>query len=238
MIAGKTDGGRVSPGPRGAPRAHRPLAAASQDLEALYKDRADDPARSHQLAMLRYAQGDIAGASNCSRSRSTNRRRKGLVRRPAREFHVALAARYTNNIQLSNDAYREALRKGPQMTDAGVSWADLFLQKYHAQLAEQTLEEVFKVNPNHPDAHAAMAEVILETRYELSAVRHHLDKALGVNPKNGRALKARASIEIDQNQWDGAIKSLDAVLAVNKDDVEAIAMKATIYWLRDDVKAY
>ena len=124
------------------------------------------------------------------------------------------------------------------MTEAGIAWADLFLEKYAAQLAEQTLEEVFKVNPNDPEAHAAMAEVIVDTRYDLAAVRHHLDAALAVNPKNARALKVRASIEIDQNQWAAANKTLDGVLAVNKDDVEAIAMKATVAWLRDDTKGY
>src|SRR3712207_5199164 len=83
-----------------------------------------------------------------------------------------------------------------------------------------------------------MAEVILETKYDLQAVRHHLKAALDTNPRSLRALKARASIEIDQNRWDEANKTLDAVLATNKEDVEAIAMKATVAWLRDDMKAY
>ncbi|HLL25454.1 MAG TPA: tetratricopeptide repeat protein [Kofleriaceae bacterium] len=215
------------------------LAEARRDLEALAKEKPGDRAVRTQLGLARYAQGDLAGAKQLFEITLDEEAQKKLsYDDPIAMFHVALAARYTNNIQLSNDAYREALRKGPQMTDAGVSWADLFLQKYHAQLAEQTLEEVFKVNPNHPDAHAAMAEVILETRYDLQAVRHHLEKALAVNPKNTRALRARASIEIDQNQWDGALKTLDTVLAVNKDDVEALAMKATVHWLRDDLKAY
>jgi len=153
-------------------------------------------------------------------------------------YQLAIAARYTSQYQLANDAFRETLKLRPQETDAGIEWAELFLEKYAAQLAEQTLEEVFKVNPNDPDAHAAMAQVIVETRYELSAVRHHLDAALAVNPRNARAFKVRGSIEIDQNQWDAANKTLDAVLAVNKDDVEAIAMKATVAWLRDDTKTY
>jgi Flp pilus assembly protein TadD len=97
---------------------------------------------------------------------------------------------------------------------------------------------VFKVNPNHPEAHATMAQVIVETRYDLAAVRHHLDAALAVNPKNTRALRVKASIEIDQNQWDAANKTLDSVLAIDKEDVEAIAMRATIAWLRDDTKSY
>lgn len=215
------------------------LADARRDLEQLHKDRPDDRAVRTQLALVRQAQGDIAGAKQLYQLTLDEEAKKQLsYDDPVAMYQVAIAARYTNNIQLSNDAYREALRKGPQLTDYGVSWADLFLQKYHAQLAEQTLEEVFKINPNHPEAHAAMAEVILETRYDLQAVRHHLDKALATNPKNARALKARASIEIDQNQWDGALKTLDGVLAVNKDDVEALAMKATVHWLRDDLRGY
>src|SRR5262249_32249056 len=114
----------------------------------------------------------------------------------------------------------------------------LFSQKYQSKLAEETLEEVFTVNPNHPDAHAAVAEAIAETTYDLAAIRHHLDAALAVNPKHARALKVRASIEIDRNDYEVAKKTLDQVLAVNPEDVEAIALRATIAWLRDDLAGY
>ncbi|MBA3818706.1 MAG: tetratricopeptide repeat protein, partial [Deltaproteobacteria bacterium] len=214
-------------------------ADARKDLEQLFKDRPDDRAVRTALGLVRAAQGDTKGAQALfALTIQESDANKLAFDDPKQMYQLAIAARFTENFQLSNDAFREALRKGPQLTDVGVAWADLFLQKYAAQLAEQTLEEVFKVNPNHPDAHAAMAEVILETRYDLAAVRHHLDKALAVNPRNARALKARASIEIDQNQWEVAHKTLDGVLAVNKEDVEAIAMKATIHWLRDDTRAY
>jgi len=98
-------------------------------------------------------------------------------------------------VQLANDAFRETLKLRPQFTEAGVEWADLFLEKYAAQLAEQTLEEVFKVNPNDPEAHGAMAQVIVETRYDLAAVRHHLDAALAAKPEErpGRSASADRS---------------------------------------------
>ena len=48
----------------------------------------------------------------------------------------------------------------------------------------------------------------------------------------------RASIEIDQNQWDAAGKTLDEILAINPQSTQAIALQATIAWLRDDTKAY
>ena len=215
------------------------IAEARKDLEALYKDRPDDRAVRTALGLVRYAQGDLLGAKALFDLTISESDKQKLNLDDADQLtQLAVAARYTAQFQLSNEAFREALKIRPQSTDVGVDWADLFLQKYAAQLAEQTLEDVFKVNPNHPDAHAAMAEVIVETRYDLAAVNHHVDAALTVNPKNARALKVRASISIDRNEWDNAQKTLESVLAINKEDVEAISMKATIAWLRDDTRTY
>lgn len=212
---------------------------ARADLEQLWKDHPADRAIRTALGEVRHALGDVVGAKALFDETIKESDANQLdLDDPVVTYQLAVAAHYTSEYQLANSAFRETLKLRPQMTDAGIAWADLFLEKYAAQLAEQTLEEVFKVNPNDPEAHAAMAEVIVETRYDLAAVRHHLDAALAGNPKNARALKVRASIEIDQNQWDKANKTLDAVLAVNKDDVEAVAMKATVAWLRDDTKAY
>ncbi|MDX2088370.1 MAG: tetratricopeptide repeat protein [Kofleriaceae bacterium] len=215
------------------------LADARKDIEALFKEKPDDRAVRTSLGKLRLAQGDLLGAKALfDETVKESDNQKLDLDDPVQLAQLAIAARFTSNFQLSNDAFRETMKLRPQWTDIGVEWADLFLQKYAAQLAEQTLEEVFKVNPNHPEAHAAMAQVIVETRYDLQAVRHHLDAAFAVNPKNARALKVKASIAIDQNQWDDAKKTLDATLAVNPEDVEAIAMKATVAWLRDDLKGY
>ncbi len=212
---------------------------ARADLEQLHKDHPDDRAVRTALGEVRHALGEVVGAKALFDETIKESDANQLdLDDPVQTYQLAIAAQHTSEYHLANDAFRETIKLRPQMTEAGVAWADLFLEKYAAQLAEQTLEEVFKVNPNDPDAHAAMAEVIVETRYDLAAVRHHLDAALAENPKNARALRVRASIEIDQNQWDTAGKTLDGVLAVNKDDVEAIAMKATIAWLRDDTKAY
>jgi hypothetical protein len=212
---------------------------ARADLEQLWKDHPNDRAIRTALGEVRHALGDVVGAKALFDETIKESDANQLdLDDPVQTYQLAIAAYHTSEYQLANGAFRETLKLRPQMTEAGIAWADLFLEKYAAQLAEQTLEEVFKVNPNDPEAHAAMAEVIVDTRYDLAAVRHHLDAALAGNPKNARALKVRASIEIDQNQWAAANKTLDGVLAVNKDDVEAIAMKATVAWLRDDTKGY
>jgi tetratricopeptide (TPR) repeat protein len=212
---------------------------ARTDLEQLWKATPADRAVRTALGEVRAALGDTLGAKALfDETIHESDTQKLNLDDPVQTYQLALAARFTSQFQLANDAFRETIKLSPQLTEAGVAWAELFLDKYAAQLAEQTLEEVFKVNPNDPEAHAAMAAEITETRYDLAAVRHHLDAALAVNARNARALKVRASIEIDQNQWETANKTLDGVLAVNKDDVEAVAMKATVAWLRDDTRTY
>ena len=212
---------------------------ARADLEQLYKDHPTDRAIRTALGQARRALGEVRGAKALfDETIKESDANKLNLDDPVQTYQLAIAARGTAQFQLANDAFRETVKLRPQLTEAGVAWADLFLEKYAAQLAEQTLEEVFKVNPNDPEAHAAMAQVIVETRYNLEDVRHHLDASLALNPKNARALKVRASIEIDRNEWAAANKTLDGVLASNKDDVEAIAMKATVAWLRDDTAGY
>lgn len=214
-------------------------ADARKDLEQLYKDHPDDRAVRTALAALRYAQGDAVGGKALADMTIGEFDKQKLNLDDAMQlYQLAEAARFTSQYELANDSYRAALKLRPELTQIGVDWADLFSRKYASDVAAQTLEEVFKVNPNQPDAHAAMAEVITETSYDLAAVRHHLDAALAVNPKHARALRVRASVEIDRNEWDAAQKTLAQVLAVNKDDVEAIAMKAAIAWLRDDLATY
>jgi tetratricopeptide (TPR) repeat protein len=213
---------------------------ARKDLEQLAKDHPDDREVRTDLAVARYASGDVTGAKALFDLTVDEYYKKKLdFKNPDQLYELATAARYTSLVELANDSYRAALKYRPELTAAGIAWADLFLHKYAADLAKETLDDnVFKTNPNEPDAHAAMAAVITETTYDLPSVKHHLEAALAVNPLNARALKVRASLEIDSNQWDVANKTLDQVLAVDAEDVEAIAMKATVAWLRDDTQAY
>jgi cellulose synthase operon protein C len=214
-------------------------ADAQRDLEALVKERPEDRAARWMLAMVRREVGDVKGAEALSQLTIDDFDARKIDFDNADEvYYLAETARYMAQYQLANDSYREATKLRPQFTEAGVAWAALFLEKYASELAEQTLEEVFKVNPNHADGHAMMAAVIMEKSYDLAAVRHHLDAAFAVNPKQVRGLLVRAAIEIDQNQWQAALATIGQVLAINPQHVEALALRATVAWLRDDKAAY
>lgn len=214
-------------------------AEAARDLEALVKERPEDRAARDALAAVRREQGEVKGAQALWQATLDDYLAQKIdVDNPDELYLLARAARRVGQYQLANDSFREATKQRPQFLEAQVAWAELFLEKYASDLAEQTLEEAFKVNPNHADGHAMMAEVILEKRYDLAAVRHHLEAAFAVNPRQVRSLLVRASIEIDQNQWQKAQATIAQVLAVNPQHLEALALRATIAWLRDDRAAY
>lgn len=214
-------------------------ADAQKDLEALYKDRPDDRAARLQLARAYLDQGKLAEAAPLFKRFMDEFDNRAIDLDNAEQlYYLAVAARLTAQYELANDSFREVHDLAPQMIESDIEWADLFMQKYANAAAESTIEDVFKVNPSSPDAHAAMAAIQVESTYDLKAVAFHVDKALAVNPKHQRALLVRASVMIDQNQWDQAKATLDQVLAINPANVQAIAMHATIDWLRDDTKAY
>ncbi|MBK7540157.1 MAG: hypothetical protein IPI49_33350 [Myxococcales bacterium] len=179
-------------------------AEASRDLEALVKERPDDRAARLWAALLRKEQGDRKGAEALWQLTIDDfDARKIDFDDPDEVYILAETARHMAQFQLANDSYREAAKLRPQFTEASVAGLSCSSRSTPPTSPEQTLEEVFKVNPNHADGHAMMAAVILEKSYDLSAVRHHLEAAFAVNPRQLRGLRC-ASIEIDQNQWQRA----------------------------------
>jgi cellulose synthase operon protein C len=153
-------------------------------------------------------------------------------------MYVAQAARFRAAFQEANDVFREAVGVAPSLLEANLEWGYMGLEKYAVGLAEQSFDEVLKVDPNHPDAHSGMALVKLEQSYDLAAALDHLTKALASNPRHVPALLVRASLEIDQNQWDAAKATLAEVFAVNSMSFQGRALLATVHWLRDDQNAY
>lgn len=153
-------------------------------------------------------------------------------------FYVAQAARYLSVFEDANHSFQEAVNLDPNLLEANIEWGLFGLEKYAVGLAEQSFDEVLKIDPNHPDAHAGMAMVKLEQSYDLAAALFHLEKALAQNKAHLPSLVLRASMEIDQNQWDKARATLEQVFAINPMHFEARSLAAAIHWLRDDMKGY
>jgi cellulose synthase operon protein C len=153
-------------------------------------------------------------------------------------MYLGIAARYMEDFQGASDQFQEALSLNPNLIEANLQWGELFLEKYNAGDAEVSFDEVLKINPHHPGAHAGMARVRLEQSYDYKDAFDHIDKALAVRPAHPGALAIRAEIEIDNGEYDKALKTLAVVTAANTNDLDARALIATIHYLRDNLPAY
>ncbi|HPH65009.1 MAG TPA: tetratricopeptide repeat protein [Kofleriaceae bacterium] len=214
---------------------------ARKDLEALAAARPDDHVARRLLIAVMLDRGDRAAADVLIKKTDgeySSKSKKLDLDNTDDLFLLAEVARANGEHELANSVYEEIQKINPKQTEANLRWAELFIDKYASSLAEQTVEDTFKVNPNDPDAHALMAQITLETSYDLQVVRKHLDAAFAVNPNHVGALLARASIEIDRNEWPKALATIAKVTAVNPNSVEAITLRATVAWLRDDLPGY
>jgi tetratricopeptide (TPR) repeat protein len=155
----------------------------------------------------------------------------------ARELmYVAMAARFLGGWQDANDTFRDAVDADPKGKDgarANIEWAALFLEKYDAAHAEQSLDEALKVLPDDADAHALMARVRMEQN-DIGAAERELTAALKKDPKHSLALDLRAEELVDDERWTDAVLAAKRALEVNPEDARARTLIAAVAWLRDD----
>ncbi len=153
-------------------------------------------------------------------------------------MYVALAARHLASFEEANDTFRDAVALDPELLEANIEWGHLFLEKHAAEHAKESFDEVLQRDPHHPAAHAGMAEVLLESSYDVAAAARHLDEALAVNPRHVPSLLLRATLAIDRNHWEAAHAHLDEVLRVNPRSLRARSLRAAIHWVRDETDAF
>ena len=155
-------------------------------------------------------------------------------------LYVAEAARYLGGWQDANDTFRDAVDADPRGKDgarANVEWAALFLEKYDAGHAEQSLQEALKVLPHDAGAHALYARVKMEQN-DLPGAEREVRAALAVDPRNVAALDVRAERQAVDEAWPEAVATATRALAINPEDVDARTIVGAVAFLRDDRRGY
>jgi tetratricopeptide (TPR) repeat protein len=165
-----------------------------------------------------------------------------LDKKSARDLtYVALAARYLESWKDANDTFRDAVDADPKGRDgarANVEWAALFLEKYDAGHAEESLEEALKVLKDDADAHALYARVKMEQAYDIPGAEKEIALALKKDPKHTGALSMRAEIALFDEEYAKAIEKAQVVLAIDPEYVPARTVMAAAKLLGDDKKGY
>ena len=164
-----------------------------------------------------------------------------IDKKKSRELlYVAEAARYLGGWQDANDTFRDAVDADPKGKDgarANIEWAALFLEKYDAGHAEQSLQEALQVLPKDADAHALYARVKMEQN-DLPGAEREVAAALASDPKSVAALDARAERQVGDEAYDDAVATAKRALAINPEDLGARTVIGAVAFLRDDKRGF
>ncbi|MGF1468400.1 MAG: tetratricopeptide repeat protein [Sandaracinaceae bacterium] len=152
--------------------------------------------------------------------------------------YVAMAAAMLESPRDANDAFLESTRADPDRVETQLEWAELFLAKYDAGHAEESVQDALRVNPRSARARTLMARIRLAQSQDFVEAERELGEALAVDPRHVAAWVTRAGIALRDFDLEAASAHLEAALAVDPTDLEALSVRAALFFLRDDEQAY
>lgn len=147
---------------------------------------------------------------------------------------VAMAARALGEMHDANDLFREAAAADRARVETQLEWAQLFLEKYDAKHAAESVLEALGHNKHHPLAHVLMARLTLGQSLDFATATDALDRALAANPNLVAAHVTRAGMALRNMELAPADALLDRALRINPVDLEALSMRAAVRFLADD----
>lgn len=157
---------------------------------------------------------------------------------------LGIAARYLGSYHDANDTLRDAVAAAKERRDlaelarSNIEWAELFLEKYRADNAEESLSEALSADPENADAIALMARVRMERSNRISDAEEDIAHALRIHPRHPLALALRAEIAIDGERYEDALPITDQLLQQNPQDLHAQSVRAAAVYLLDRPKDF
>jgi len=213
--------------------------AAIQHLRMALAANGDYPLARALLAIAYHETGKTDDARRLFQSLVADHAARKVGRRRAEELTaVALACRYLEQWQDANSLFQEAVGADPHYLRANLEWADLFLLKYNPAGALESLQEVVKINPNHPRALVALAHLALEQGNQVTRAAELLESALQQNPNFPEAFVVQARLALDNAEFAAAEAAAQRALAVNPRHLRAIVVLAASRFLQDDRAGY
>ncbi len=193
-----------------------------------------------ELGLLLYHSGEVAAAMRTFDSfidvynRSRNLSSGDLTA-------VATAVRYLGiaNSRLFHDAlraYDEAIAADPDNIDAQLRVGDLFLAKYAGSDAREAYDAILERNGAHPEALLGLARV---RRFGGSSDAMELvNRSLETNANLTGARVFRATLLVELEEFDRAMDDIDHALEMDPADLDALAVRAAVQFLRNDRAAF
>jgi cellulose synthase operon protein C len=147
---------------------------------------------------------------------------------------LAEAAAALGAYQDANSTYARAVEASPARLEIELAWSDLLISKHALRDAQTGLSRVLAREPEHARALERMARIELERGADFAAVNALLTRALRSDPELTAAYVTRAGMALRDEDSALADQQLDAALAINPRDLEALSVRAAARFVADD----
>lgn len=144
---------------------------------------------------------------------------------------IAEALVILEKVKDANELFMDAREADQAFAGAFIAQGELLNEKYNYGEAASLFQDALKINPNST---RALLGLMTSKQFESNESQLALiQKALDVNPNCVAALAARASIEVESDNYDAANQLTDRALKVNPNALDAIAVRAAMFYLSD-----
>src|SRR5579872_6770348 len=126
-------------------------------------------------------------------------------------------------------AFRALVKQYPKNADYRVRWGRLFLERFNGAEAAKLFQEALEIKKDHAGALLGLALVAADG-FEGKAVEL-AQKTLAADPKLTEARVLLARLALEDNDPKHAAEEADKALAISPNDLDAMAIHASIDWL-------
>jgi len=106
------------------------------------------------------------------------------------------------------------VKRNPELADLYVEVAKSLLVGWNKSEVREMANSALLINPQHTDAHAILAQLMMEDNVYKGAAEH-IEKALAVNPNHRESLALRATLRLLQGDPEGFEHDMKKMLAVD-----------------------
>jgi len=128
--------------------------------------------------------------------------------------------------------YDPVVRQAPEYVEAHLATAELALEKGDLALAGKTLAAAPKAARADPEFHYLSAKAYLED--DAAAAEKSLAAALAINPRHVASLLVQVDAQVDAEDYDGALQTLNKIAAINPREPLAWAYRAVLAHIDGD----
>lgn len=152
---------------------------------------------------------------------------------------LGVGLRLTEYFKNASEIFGDAVKADPNLHEARIRWAHLFIEKYNFRDSDNLFNEVLKANPKDPQAILGSALVDMRSDRKFIVAKKKLAKLLKDAPKNVPAHNLWALADLHHERPQDAIKRLhDHSLKIAPNNLEALTILGAAYYVADDLKGY